>query len=693
MFCYQDHRGKIQINWENGYIHALSQNDIFLTAPVQLPLFTLRLRMPTFEALEFSALEGQLIQLHEAKDAAQALYEFTAPEKIRVQISVSFGGAHFSRWQIKVLNASHGAVEWVDFPQIPLLKQTGAQKCSVYWPYNEGVQIDDVDFRQQSGWRSREPEFPGEGSYALFPGMVESQFVAWELTGGVYLGAHDEKRGLKNIDCVPLDDCVRLKIKTYAGGDFGQDYETAFDTVLDFFQDGWMAAADIYRDWLNTHLPEGLLPADENPALPDWYQEAPLVITYPVRGIHDMDEMKPNRFFPYENALPRIEELAEKIGTKVLVLLMHWEGTAPWAPPFVWPPYGGEEMLKKFIGKLHEKGHLLGVYLSGIGFTEQSNLIAEYNNEKLIEEKDYRRSFCLSPEQQLEHSHICTGQRRGYDLCPMGKDTEKIVTGEIAAMAAAGIDYAQILDQNHGGNPYFCFSRDHGHAPTPGPWMTASMQAILKKAHETAPNMLFGCESAAGEPYLPYLLLSDNRFNLGWLYGKPIPIFAYLYHEYLINFMGNQVCAASTFQPDPESLCYRLAYSFTAGDMLTLILTDDGRITQAWGDRQFDLLPDEEQTLTLLRNLASLRQGSARKYLFGSQMLKPHSLKNVPQRIFKMQGKRGNLPAPCVLASRWQAKDGSIAQILVNWSREDITCQTGENTVTVPAMGALLLQE
>ena len=80
-------------------------------------------------------------------------------------------------------------------------------------------------------------------------------------------------------------------------------------------------------------------------------------------------------------------ELAEKIGTKILVLLMHWEGTAPWAPPFVWPPYGGEEMLKSFIQKLHDQGHLLGVYLSGIGFTEQSNLIAEYNNEQLIEEK------------------------------------------------------------------------------------------------------------------------------------------------------------------------------------------------------------------------------------------------------------------------------------------------------------------
>ena len=127
--------------------------------------------------------------------------------------------------------------------------------------------------------------------------------------------------------------------------------------------------------------------------------------------------------------------------------------------------------------------------------------------------------------------------------------------------------------------------------------------------------------------------------------------------------------------------------------MLTLILTDDGRITQAWGDRQFDLLPDEAQTLTLLRNLSSLRQGTARKYLFGSRMIKPHTLKNVPERAFQMQGERDDLQAPCVLSSRWQAKDGSIAQILVNWTKEDISCQVCGKTVTVPAMNALLLEE
>ncbi len=690
MFEYRDARGAIGIDFARGCVKYLESGGKILTAQTELPLFALRLRMPSCEAVQSDAFQGKLTAFSENESGAAAEYAFDGFE---VGISVCFGGENWAAWRMRIENHTEGAAEWVDFPQIPLIREAQGRKASFYWPYNEGVQVDDIDLRETSGWGSRDPEFPGEGSFALFPGMVESQFVAYELEGGVYLGAHDEKRGLKNIDFLPLDGCVRLKMRVYAGGSFGEDYRTDFDVVTDLFSGGWTEAAEIYRRWHEKHLPEGLKPVGENAALPEWYGDSPVVITYPVRGLHDMDDMQPNRLFPYENALPVIDRLAEKMNSRVMVLLMHWEGTAPWAPPFVWPPYGGEEMLRGFIDKLHARGHILGVYLSGVGFTRQSNLIAEYNCEERIAREGYARSFCLSPEGELLDSKICTGQRQGYDLCPMGADTADIVCGEVASMAAAGIDYAQILDQNHGGNPYFCYSRDHGHAPTPGVWMTESMQSILKKARETAPNMVFGCESAAGEPYIPHLMLSDNRFNLGWMYGKPVPMFAWVYHEYLNNFMGNQVCAAGTFEPDPESLAYRLAYSFAAGDLPTLVLTDDGRIMQAWGDRQFDLLPDEEQTLTLVKNMTALRRGEAKKYLCGGRMLKPHPVTGAGERVFAMKTQAKTLTADRVLSSRWQAADGTTAQLLVNWTKEDIRCECAGRSVLVPAMNGVLVRE
>ena len=690
MYSYRDDRGAIVIDWEKGCVTELQSRGAMLTASAMLPLFALRFRLQDGSAVEWNAFQGTLTDKAEKADRASAVYGFG---DFSVKIDVRFGGESWSAWRMRVENRTGGAVEWVDFPQIPLVREREGRKARFYWPYNEGAQVDDIDLRESSGWGSRDPEFPGEGSFALFPGMVESQFVAYELDGGLYLGAHDAQRGLKNIDFLPLDGCVRLKMRIYAGGDFGADYRTDFDVVADLFSGGWMAAAELYRRWYDENLPAGLKPVAENDALPEWYADSPVVVTYPVRGVHDMDEMTPNAMFPYENALPVIDRLAERMNCRIMVLLMHWEGTAPWAPPFVWPPYGGEAMLRSFIEKLHARGHLLGVYLSGIGFTRQSNLIAEYNCEEMIRREGYARSMCLSPKGELLDSKICTGQRQGYDLCPMGPDTEKIVAGEIRSMAAAGIDYAQILDQNHGGNPYFCYSRDHGHAPTPGVWMTRSMAELLEKARAAGPNMVFGCESAAGEPYVPYLQLSDNRFNLNWIYGKPVPMFAYVYHEYLNNFMGNQVCAAGTFAPDLESLAYRLAYAFAAGDLPTLILTADGRLAQAWGDRQFDELPDEEQCLALIRNLTALRRGEGKKFLCGGRMLAPHPVEGAGTREFRMPKGTRTLTADRVLTSRWQAADGARAQLLVNWTKADIDCLCAGKRLTVPAMSGRLIME
>ncbi len=687
MFHYQDARGSISICWEAGQVCSLFDRGAELTAECACPVFSFRLRNQDCGAVERHAGQGRLIALEEAENSARAEYAYDDLGGTIARIEVRFGEESWAAWRFSVENRTDAAVEWADYPQIALKKESAGRKATFYWPYNEGVQIDDIDLRQRSGWGSREPEFPGEGSFALFPGMVESQFVAYELDGGAMLSAQDERRGLKNIDCVPMQDAARLKMRIYAGGDFGRDWAADYDVALDLFSGGWMAAAEIYRKWNDAHLPEGLRRIGENDDLPEWYGDSPVVITYPVRGLHDMDEMSPNRLFPYENALPIIDRMAERLQCRILVLLMHWEGTAPWAPPFVWPPYGGEEMFKGFVNKLHARGHLAGVYLSGLGWTQQSNLIEEYHREV----GECARSMCISPQGTLEYSRICTGQRRGYDFCPMGQDTAPIIAGEARSIASSGVDYAQIFDQNHGGNAYFCYSREHGHAPTPGAWATAAMEKLLDEVHAAAPGMLMGCESAAGEPYLKRLLLSDNRFNLGWFFGKPIPIFAYLYHEYLNNFMGNQVCAAGMFEACPESLAYRLAYSFAAGDLPTLVLTDDGRIMQAWGDRQFDILPDEDQALTLVGNLTALRRGAGKKFLHEGRMLPPLSVEGAGEHTFQMVSAIETLTVPRVLTSRWQAQDGEIGQALINWTKEDVVCRVENKEITVPAMDAVMI--
>ena len=45
--------------------------------------------------------------------------------------------------------------------------------------------------------------------------------------------------------------------------------------------------------------------------------------------------------------------------------------------------------------------------------------------------------------------------------------------------------------------------------------------------------MLLGCESAAAEPFIGGLLMSDNRYELNYPFGTVVPTYAYIYHEYV----------------------------------------------------------------------------------------------------------------------------------------------------------------
>jgi hypothetical protein len=367
---------------------------------------------------------------------------------------------------------------------------------------------------------------------------------------------------------------------------------------------------------------------------------------------------------------------------------MHWEGTAPWAPPYVWPPYGGVDAFNEFKDALHSQGDMLGVYCSGFGYTKQSNLIADYNCEKEFSERGLAAAMCTSPKGKVEISRICTGQRSGYDICAASELGKDILREAYTPLFESGIDYAQILDQNHGGSQYFCYSREHGHPPVPGKWMTENMKAVLSEWNRLAPNMLFGCESAAAEPYISNLRFSDNRFELNYMSGKAVPLYSYIYHEYLRNFMGNQVCCP--LESSAKTLCYRLAYSYAAGDSMTLVFTPDGKLMSNWGTRDFDHAPQKEPVYTLIRNLTKLYKEKMQKYLLGGKMVRAGSLE-CGEVVFKSSNPTRDLHLPEILSSAW-ALDDKRVQLLVNPSEMDIVCTLNGKKITVPALNGVALE-
>lgn len=602
-----------------------------------------------------------------------------------VSITVRLSSDHAAlTFGIDIENRTDLLVEWVDFPTVelkPLKKNGGIGE--ILFPYNEGALIDDLN-KRPSWFSPHDPEYPSLGSYCVFPNMICSQFQAYLFGGhGLYMGTHDATRGVKAIDHRPVNGNAHMQFRLYCGIDYGESWSCPFPVVWTFFDGGWQDAAEIYRAWFEKHLPRGVKKIAENPALPEWYQDSPLVVTYPVRGIHDMDTMNANALFPYVNALPRIDEIANRVKSRLLVLLMHWEGTAPWAPPYVWPPYGGAHEFHTFQDELHRRNHLLGVYCSGFGYTLQSNLDA-YNKEAEYAARGLEAGMCAGPDGKVGISRICTGQRRGYDICPASETGRAILKEAYMPLFESGVDYSQILDQNHGGGQYFCYSREHNHAPAPGPWMTENMQNLLTEWNGVANRMLLGCESAAAEPFIGNLLFSDNRFELCWMLGRPVPLYAYLYHEYLRNFMGNQV--ACPFPETLDTLRHRMAYSFAAGDCMTIALMPDGGLYPNWGGRDFSSPPDYDKTLTFAARMQTFYQEHAKPYLYDGRMIKPREFTVTDAPAYDDQ----RAVFPPVFSTAWEAQNGQRAQIFVNPNDTAVSLTWGGKSITVPAMDAVI---
>ena len=661
-------KNKFQIKFdEHGAIESLIyQNKQFIGKKV--PLFHLRLRKRG-ESVDLYSTHAQKVEINEKKEGYDFHFSNFPDHNIKVYVHIALG--ENIQWNISLENNSEYIIEWVGFPELvvpdDLIGQKG--KARVLYGSNEGLICENV--REH---RRIEPDYPSEGLMGLFPAIVETPFIAYYEKDGpsIYIGAHDSKGNLKTIDFQPWEDrFIKFNFRLHAAILPGASYVMPYNMVWQFFTGDWQDAAEIYRTWFKANLPKNFIKIEEDKTLPEWYKDSFVVLTYPIRGTYDTDIIVPNKLYPYKNALPHIERISKIIDSNLLVLLMQWEGTAPWAPPYVWPPFGGEEEFKSFIEEVHALGHAFGVYCSGTGFTIKSQLM-DYDRAEQFEKDGLHKYMCLAPDGSLPYSHICTAQRTGYDMCISQDFTKEVLLKETLNIVEAGVDYIQILDQNHGGTPYFCYSEEHGHPPVPGIWQVNAMQEFLQELLQKTKDVsnrtvLFGCESAAAETYIPYLRLSDNRYNLNYFGDWPVPMYAYVYHEYVNNFSGNGVCAEwiCDMKKSSEILMLRMAYSFIAGDLFTLVMNENGDIAWNWGVKDSNDLPNQDHVFTFVKNANKLRK-LAKQYLCFGKMIKGPTLECETYKFYSYSYPQP-LDIPVLLSSSWEDSDGTQVTVIANY--------------------------
>jgi len=681
---------KLVLNDKSGAIESLIKGDREFILPAQSSrgLFSLRFRNVVGSPTVISSLECSEFYLErEEKENdvfIKLFYKKLQGKQIDVivELRCPFDSPDMF-WRLSVKNNLDEFLEWIDFPLVVVpndLKGTGG-KGQIFWPATEGCLVQDIAMRENIPWVDyKEIEYPTAGWDGSYPGPSQMQFMAYlGENSGIYFAAHDRSHTVKDINYIREEEGIRLLFKMFPGAPLG-NYRMDYDMVLSVFDGDWYSAADKYRSWIledTTLMPPKFV---DNKNVPKWLQESPVIITYPVRGVgHHDGPTEPNEYVPYNNALPYIEKYANAFDSKIMPLLMHWEGTAPWAPPYVWPPLGGEESLKDFAKNLHKDGHLLGVYCSGTAWTQKANTgSGKYEMTDEFEKQGLEKYMCRGPKDELS-SKVCNsdGLRWGYDMCASTEWAKDVMAAEAVKMAQADIDYIQLFDQNLGGAAYLCYSKKHGHPPAPGPWQIKEMRALIDRVMDTLKEngrdkVVLGCESAAAEPYMKNLMLNDLRWCNHYQFGKAIPAYSYVFHEYVNNFMGNNVGVLEKIdeKKSPVNLLLRTAYSFAAGDLLTIMLKDKGEIHWAWCVKWDVEPPEQEPVITLIRNLNEWRKKEGKPFLCFGRMEKPYSLKgvkNVP--IYLRTG--FTLDCDSVFSSRWISPEGRDAQIVCNYLQEE----------------------
>lgn len=681
---YENSYYKLTLNKNTGSIKSILKdgNNILYAASEEVPLFNIRFRDASKKGKihEFNALQGQC-QIDFQKDLFTLKYDKFTETGISVIVTIRVSkGSPFMYWNLGIDNNTPYTIDHIDFPGVTVpndLVATGGTG-RIFWPAQEGCLIEDMRIRKESrGFKYRPIEYPSMGWGGYYPSSTQMQYMAYyNSKGGIYLAAHDENCNHKGIEFFSVNnDGIKLDFRLFPGGIGKGFYKMPYDMVLGVFDGDWYDASDIYRNWREGSKMRVPPKIRDNPMLPDWYFKSPIVVTYPVRGHKDMGDMTPNELFPYINALKTIDKYNKAFGSKIMALLMHWEGSAPWAPPYVWPPYGGEKLYQQFVDSLHKNGNLAGLYASGIGYTLRSNTDTTYNMYKEYQDKHLEKVMKIAPDGTLATNGVCAGiyaQRIGYDMCPANSFVKEVVIDQISKIVKSKTDYIQYFDQNLGGSCYPCYGTSHGHAYGPGIWQNEAMHAIFKDILLVSKNAgykpIVGCEAAASEANHRYLLFNDARSTINLFVGIPVPAYAYVNHEYVNNFMGNQngLSDAINIGESPMNYLQRLAYAFCAGDMFTVILRGNGGMIWSWGTLWEEEIPNQENAIQLIRNLNGWRTGAGKDFLVTGRMLKPlpfGGATNVPM-ISKPGGREINISS--ILTSNWQYGKSKV-QFFVNY--------------------------
>jgi len=576
-----------------------------------------------------------------------------------------------SYWSLSLTHRAPVIVTNVQFPIVVVpYRYEGRGPTNLLVPLNQG------EVYQRSRPEQLQPDyadvwqFTEDSSHHIhYPGTTFAQFLAYyDEKQGVYLGCHDANGRVKIIKPVHHEQAngIRLGIAHVVGWDQPGQHDLGYEVALGVFDGDWHDAADLYRRWYEAEAAPGPR-LRERQDVPAWLLDSPLHVIMRIQGELDAGPVgRHPEFTPYSNALPLLDRLSEQVGAPLTPVIMSWEHPGPWVYPDSFPVAGGDESLRAFTAATRARGWHVGTYCNGTRWVIGHKWTG-YDGDEYYRVHDGESGVCRLPDGTPWRESWDRAWRPSYMSCMAAPHTQDIAVDYVAHLLDLGLDWIQFLDQNCGAAAYPCYSREHGHPPAPGGWMSDALSALLARLEERAATVdretVFSVENAPNDHFRGHFHICDIRPDPE---GRFVPLYQYLFHEYILTQ------AAFALAPNPYWMQIKTAHSFVLGDLLTAIIGPEGRL-MAWAGHPWaawDTPPgDQDGILTLLRRAIALRRGVGSDFLVFGRLLRPLPVQDIAPVTWLNEGQVHSMPA--VLHAHWQAADGRTALALANWTTEE----------------------
>jgi hypothetical protein len=580
----------------------------------------------------------------------------------------------FSRWKMFLKNDTAFAVKAIEYPLVHCAYVLGesAHDDRILIPKHDGHLVGNPDLHPWEGdgipRLDQRYHYPGEGRNT--PGGMSVQLIAYyDRDGGLYMATHDDQghpkilgpRIITGEDERYFDFSPAHLYPEIAGLSVGTNYET----VIGLFWGDWQDAADIYKRWA-VHAPWCAKRTFEREDIPDWIKRGAFFFNFRLR--HQPDG---------ESFLDRVPEYLERwrdaLGMPLVAMMCGWEKIGEWTGPDYFPPYGGDQRFRRMCERLKERGFRPFPFgLSGLKLPVRKKIPASGPQPELAVDYDARRQF----EQACK---AAAATKPGGDLilesdvsqwdglhayaCPTTPQAEKqLYDASMKLVRDYGAQISQ-ADQLFNGAVTECYNAEHPHPPGRGIWQNEAIRSIYRRIREDGKKR--DPDFALSQEWQSELFLQDLDVYHARNYDQPrglmgVPLFSYLYHEYLPCYGGDW----SSFLSDNTNGVYYHAANFVNGNLPAGCPQSMKKMTRNAEPEEAD-----EAILRMARHTCRLFSAYT-DFLVLGKMLKTPALQ-IEGETIKFVGVnfgfgKGPLTVPSVLHRAWQAPDGRVAYAMAN---------------------------